>query len=157
MSNNDFTGLTTFHGDIDLTSNQLQNVSIVSSTNSNNFYETSTLSTTLTGAITPSPMTINLKLSRMGNCIVMSFYDVFPVTATGTASLLVSSDAIDANFRPSNNIYAPICVINAGFSQTGLMVVDSAGTITFWASTAKGNFTGTSIVQINGSSISWNI
>ena len=157
MSNNEFSGLTTFYGNIDLNSNQLQNVVIASSTNSNDFYETSTLSTTLTGDITPSPITINLKLSRMGNCITMSFYDVIPVTATGTGSLLVSSGVIDANFRPANNIYAPINVINAGIYQTGLMLVNSSGLVIFYSTTARSDFTGSSAVSICGSSISWNI
>ena len=155
MANNSFTGITDFLGEVDLNNSPLFNVG--SGATGASFYETETLNTTISGDISPSAIDIGLRLTRIGNCITMSFDDTTPVTATGTGSLLVSADTLSANFRPLSNVYATLNVINESIYQTGLMVVLTSGTVVFYSATARIDFTGTTAVGICGASISWNI
>ena len=126
----------TFTNDIDMNTNNFVNVS---DGTSSNFYFKSNLATTYSSTTLPAPVATTIGCARIGNIVSVTF-PVLAWTGTGTPGTLVTTSAVDAAFRPSNDFFLVIRVRTNTTRQVGLARLGMNGIMTFWSSVNLASF-----------------
>jgi len=117
-----------------------------------NFYEKTTLATTLTG-IWAADQAITFRIERIGSTVTISWDGT--VAAVNAAATVTINDAFLARFRPSANMYIPIGVLDNSVETSGWCVFTAATGLMVFSVGAFANYTNANNGGILGGSISF--
>lgn len=122
--------------------------------NSESFIQKGTHATTWSGAF-GTPQSGPVIWTKIGN-IVHLYFSTFSGTAT-SATIIQMDTSLPAIIRPTREYLINVGVVDNGVRTTGVIDLTGGGDIVFYATVALGNFTISTTVGVELSSVTYSL